>query len=108
MTTIVNLTPHPLSLYSLDGATLLFSIPSTGMARAVETRVPVGEVAGVPLTRVTYGETTGLPDPKVGTIYVVSTITATACPRADVFVPGEMVRDGEGRIVGSKGLSPSL
>jgi hypothetical protein len=106
--TIVNLTPHPLSVYTLDGSTLLHTIPSTGMARASETRVTCGEVEGVPLTSVQYGETTGLPDPVPGTIYVVSTITANASPRADVYVPGEMVRDKEGRIVGSKGLTPSL
>jgi len=55
----------------------------------------------------TYGTIEGLPAPEPGVIYVVSLLVLQALPsgRRDVFVPGLLRRDSDGRITGCEGLS---
>jgi len=104
---IVNLTPHPLTIERTDGT--VAAIPATGaVARLAVTRearpavkTTVGEFA---VTTPKLGAIEGLPDPQVGKIYVVSALVADAAKRSDVFSPGELVRDSEGKIIGARGL----
>lgn len=98
---IVNLTPHEIRI----GDTM---IPSAGLARCATKTWPM-YIRGcpVPVVRQEFGDVTGLPEPEEGTIYVVSMPVAQAVGRSrdDIFVPGEQIRDENGRIVGCKSLA---
>ena len=98
---IVNLTPHEIRIGDVR-------IPSAGLARCATVAVPL-YVRGcpVPVVRQRFGEVTGLPDPEEGVIYVVSMPVAQAVgrDRDDIFVPGEQIRDEQGRIIGCKSLA---
>ena len=110
VTTIVNLTPHPLIVF--DGDTVVFEQPPLGPpARIVEQRgnpttlEVAGRGVGLPLVRVGYDDhVAGLPSPKPGVVYVVSRVTAAhlAGNRDDLLFPLEEVRDTSGRIIGCR------
>ncbi len=112
---IVNLTPHALDLVDADGA-VLASVPSSGVARARVSTETLGEVevapsVTVPLVRSVYGEPVDLPAPESGTYLVVSLITAqsaaaTGRTTTDLLLTQDLVRDGQGRVVGARALSP--
>lgn len=101
---IVNLTPHCVNL-SINGE--MTAIPSSGLARCSETTTEVGTVFGVRFVKKSFGQVTGLPEPKKGTIYIVSAIVLNALngSRDDVFIPADAVRDEAGRIVGCLSLA---
>lgn len=105
---LVNLTPHEINIY--DGEKLLVTVPVSGqVARCAEERAGLGKLAdtGISVSRATYGEVEGLPQPEPDTVYIVSALVlaAVGAERADVFAPGQAVRDAEGRVVGCVGLS---
>jgi len=105
MSKLVNLTPHPLIFMDKD-RNVLFEIPSSGIARASQKETLTGELNGLPVYKMEYGKVENLPAPKEDTIYVVSLLTAQACPeRQDVFVVAHPVRDEKGRIIGAQGLA---
>jgi len=63
----------------------------------------------VPLMRTRWGGIVGLPDPQPNVWHVVSVIVAEAAVDSgrgadDLLVPGDQVRDNDGRIVGCRGL----
>jgi hypothetical protein len=101
---IVNLTPHDLHLHLPDGR--VRTIPRSGtVARASQVNRPVGEVDGIPLVEASYGSVEGLPPPRAGVLLVVSALAAAAARgRSDLVVPGDPVRDDQGRVVGAKSL----
>jgi hypothetical protein len=107
MNQLVNLTPHALTLVTAGGTPITF-LASSRLARLAvvrEARPALaidGEIYGV--VRPTLGEITGLPDPAPGVIYVASALVAEKAGRADVFSPGELIRDAAGVIVGARGL----
>lgn len=102
--TIVNLTPHTLNF--VFNETKIDIEPSGSIARVSVKDTPMNPINGIPTFRTEYGEIENLPVPEVDTIYVVSSLVATRCPeRTDVFVPGRLIRDEQGRIIGSAGLS---
>ena len=85
---IVNLTPHAVMVGEGPHAG---TWPSSGVAR----------VATLPL-----GPVVGLPAPKRGTLYIVSLIVAERLPmRGDLRVPGDQLRDAEGRVIGATRLA---
>jgi hypothetical protein len=100
---VKNLCPHAITIH---GDPPLVYEPSGQVARVAEE--PGQPIDGYPFPATTasrYGQGTGLPDPEEGTLYVVSVVVAVASPtRADVFYPGEAVRDDAGQIVGVKNL----
>lgn len=100
-----NLTPHELNIFSDDGKVV--SIPPSGrVARVAQTREQRGTIDGLAVTYSTFGDVEELPEPQDGVIYVVSGLVLSAVPdRADVFAPGEAVRDDAGRVIGARGLS---
>ena len=105
-TTIVNLTPHEITVYDAAGESVLQVIPSSGMARAAQTREPLDEINGIPVSKTGYGAVEGLPDQRDGVIYIVSVLTAQAAPdRKDLYIVDELVRDDTGRILGCKALA---
>ena len=97
--TIVNLTPHSINFLDESSRPIL-------VARAKQTRTLCGTIAGIPVNQCAYGTVQGLPEPAEETIYVVSAITAQACPeREDVYIVDDSVRDSNGRVIGVRALA---
>lgn len=104
--TIINLTPHAVTFYAKDGKTVINTIPSSGVARAAQTRKPITEINGIPVSKTEYGAVEGLPESQDNTIYIVSVLTAQAAPeRTDLYIVDDMVRDVSGQILGCKALA---
>ena len=101
---IINLTPHTVTIAGL-------SVPPDGrIPRLREETRTVGhvEVDGhtLPVTETTLGALEGLPDPEDGVAYIVSRMVAEAAPhRHDLYFPGRLLRDSEGRVVGAASLA---
>jgi hypothetical protein len=67
---------------------------------------PAGQIEGIPLVTKTPGEVVGLPEPEEGKFYVVSALVQGALrQRRDLLVPDDLVRDGEGRVIGCRRFS---
>ena len=107
---LVNLTPHKITIINSDGETIREIAPSGTIARAASTVVDDGSVDGVPIVRTTFGQVEGLPEPSDDIMYIVSSLTVSAARRSgrttkDLLIPGRMVRDEEGVILGCQALS---
>lgn len=103
---IINLTPHAINFLDESNQPILTVEPSGVIARAKQTRTLCGTIAGIPVNQCAYGQVQRLPEPAKETIYVVSAITAQACPeREDVYVVDDSVRDENGRIIGVHALA---
>jgi hypothetical protein len=103
---IINLTPHDINVVLPEG---IRTFPKSGAeARATPERLAGPTVDGMPSVTVTLGDVTGLPEPAEGTIYLVSMVIVDKLPeREDIFAPGELVRDPDGRVIGCRGLARS-
>lgn len=106
MTTLINLTPHSLTLHG-DG---IVTIPPSGIvARLSVQRKSLKPISidgvDLPVSKAEFGSVQDLPKPQDNTFYVVSAMVAGAVNRADVFSPGELVRDAQGDVIGAKGLT---
>lgn len=108
---IINLTPHTIVLVSdVAGPPTGISIPASGaIARATEASVASDPADGLPTTTVRYIGTVDLPEPIAGTFFIVSAVTAQVAHQfgrytGDLLVPGEQVRDGDGRVIGCRSL----
>ncbi len=103
---MVNLTPHEITVYDAAGESVLQVIPSSGTARAAQTREPLDDINGIPVSKTGYGAVEGLPDQRDGVVYIVSVLTAQAAPdRNDLYIVDKLVRDDTGRILGCKALA---
>lgn len=103
---IINLTPHAINFLDESNQPILTVEPSGVIARAKQTRTLCGNIAGIPVNQCAYGQVQGLPEPAKETIYVVSAITAQACPeREDVYIVDDSVRNEDGRIIGVRALA---
>lgn len=104
--TIINCTPHAINFVNADNEVIRILEPSGIIPRVSSTSNILGEIDGIPEETTSYGEVTGLPAPAEDTIYVVSAMVAQACPeRNDLRIPGQQVRDSQGRIIGCRSLS---
>jgi hypothetical protein len=102
---LVNLTPHTVNLFDLEGKTQILSLQSEGLARVSTASVVVGEAQGVSLVATKYGQIEGLPEPEEGKIFIVSFIVRQAAPhRTDLASPGQLIRDEKQQPIGCKGL----
>lgn len=101
----VNLTPHEINIYS--GKKLIETVPASGtVARREQWEGILGTIDGITITKQVFGEVYGLPDKEEDVAYIVSRIVADALTfRDDLFIPGPMVRDDNGRVIGCQGLS---
>ena len=103
---LVNLTPHVIDIHHSSGVLTLQ--PSGAIARLAVSRSPRPPVtvdgAELSVFAPTLGEISGLPDPRDGTVYVVSALVADAAKRGDVMSPGGLVRDAGGNPCGCMGL----
>lgn len=110
MATILNLTPHPVTLFDSEGKNLLATYEPTGIiARAAQVDEKVGEIVVDGLTidvvHTTFGQPTDLPEPEDGKFYAVSLVTANAAKAFgrstdDLLVSSGPVRGDDGRIIG--------
>ena len=102
-----NFTPHNVVVVVDEAATIV--IPSEGIARVTETKTvaPSIDVDGAIIETFTssFGEVENLPPQEEGVMLIVSALVASAAKgRDDLLVPGELVRDDGGNIVGCKSL----
>lgn len=98
MTTLINLTPHALTLRAASGADTVLP-PSGTVARVSSTPGALETVAGVPVPVAglqTFGGVEGLPAPAPGTMFIVSGMVLAALrgSRPDVVGPGTGPNDG--------------
>ena len=101
-----NFTPH--NVVVIVNETKIV-IPSDGIARVTETKTvaPSIDVDGVTVETFisSFGEVENLPPQEEGVMVIVSALVASAAKgRDDLLVPGELVRDDGGNIVGCKSL----
>lgn len=102
-----NLTPHNVVIV-IDEMTKIV-IPSDGIARVTETKTVCPSIvvdgATVETFSSCFGEVENLPPQEEGVMLIVSAMVASAAmDREDLLVPGELVRDNGGNIVGCKSL----
>lgn len=109
---ILNMTPHTVSIYSSreDGAEATLVIPSCAqqgipVPRCSQRDIQVDSINGVPVFETTFGEVVDLPEMQEGVVLIVSRIVFNAAHRPDLVTPGPAIRNSEGVIVGSLGLS---
>lgn len=107
MATIINLTPHSITILLNDQQV---TFPASGsVSRVASTRVQVDQVltsgAAIPVNSVVFGEITGLPPAQMDTVYIVSAMVAQAAKRSDVLSVDDAVRDEQGRIVGARAFA---
>lgn len=106
MTTIVNLTPHPIVL-DVNGKQITF--PASGIiARVSQTTTGTGIfVEGAEISTSTFGKV-DMPEPKADTMFIVSAMVLGALngSRKDVIAPrtdNTAIRNELGHIVAVKG-----
>ena len=102
-----NFTPH--NVVIVINETTKIVIPSDGIARVTEAKTitPSIDVDGVIIEtfKSSFGEVENLPPQEDGVMVIVSAMAASAAKgRDDLLVPGELVRDDGGNIVGCKSL----
>ena len=102
---LVNMTPHQLNIVQTDGKVLTVE-PSGFIPRCASTEKLDQSIGLIDVTSQTLGEVEGLPESLPGAFYIVSRLVASAASgRDDLLVPGPLVRDDQGRVIGCKGLS---
>ena len=107
MTTIINKTPHTISIVNATGETI--TVPATApAARVTVTNVVMPAVAGISVNRQSFGEIENLPAPEEDTIFIVSALVGgRVSGRSDVFGPDTgptAIRNEAGQIVAVRGL----
>jgi hypothetical protein len=119
---IINLTPHTINILRAGhaGYEEVLSIPPSGNVARLEVErkeVDIIDFAnseylighpghrGISLYVSSFGEPTDLPPQKNGVIYIVSSLFRSGFDRDDLWVPGELIRDNEGKPIGCLGLS---
>ncbi len=103
---IVNLTPHEIMVYDAAGESVLQVIPSSGMARAAQTRGTAGRYQR------DSGEQDGVrsrrgPAGSAGrsSLHCIGPDRTGRADRKDLYIVDELVRDDTGRILGCKALA---
>jgi hypothetical protein len=100
---VKNYTPHDINII-LDDCEII--IESEGIARCNEIIEKQGEVLDVEIIKKKFQGVEGLPEERDDTIYIVSLVVAQSCKdRNDLVIPGEIVRDDAGKIIGCKNLA---
>lgn len=105
---VVNCTPHDVNLVTESGNVIF---PRSGIIpRLTEVQNKINSITvngiGIDIMKKSFNEPEGLPEPKKGTIYIVSALVAGAIKdRDDLVVPNDTIRDEEGRIIGCRSLA---
>ncbi|MFI9339955.1 hypothetical protein ACIG0D_01565 [Streptomyces sp. NPDC052773] len=113
---IVNLTPHPVRIYTEDRPDGLDDL-EPGLRYVIEPEDRPARLGVVPLSRehrdgipvelVQYGHAQGLPRRAEGVSYIVSLPVALALAprRSDLLVPYHEVRNSSGTVIGCRQLA---
>lgn len=115
MAMIVNLTKHAVNIFNEDNQEIMTVEPSGFEARIKTSIEKVSQFNGVPLFATTVlgnpyvadklgNEETMLPQ-KHRVIYIVSGIFRSNFDREDLYQPGRLLRDKQGKVIGCVGLS---
>jgi hypothetical protein len=102
---IVNLTPHKINIFNEDNEEITVIDPSGIVAKIGTKRKKIATVLSIPFFLTEIEQPEGLPEPAEGTIYIVSGMFRSHVDRPDLYQPGELLRDDEGRPIGCIGLS---
>jgi len=85
--------------------------PSGTIARVKENRKVLQHLDDIDadITEMQYSEVTNLPEPQPETNYIVSPLVLEHSPgRDDLLVPENLVRDGDGRIIGCRSFAKRI
>lgn len=122
---VVNLTPHPITLYSRDGERVVGEIPMSDFVARVDTSASIDfpvtlqledgtNIQNVPLLYQERDVMAELPEPKEGVYYIVSAMVMDTFPnREDLIMVNTTndrlgsIKDGRGKIKGTRSLRPS-
>lgn len=106
---VVNLTPHAITVMDENDQVLVVYPPCGTFARLVS-EFDAAQVFGeVPLGALRFGQVDGLPEPQAGVMHLVSLLVKLAAPnRPDLAVVVNEVRDKSGRIVGCRGFATDV
>ena len=105
-----NYTPHPVTVLLDDIGLKTMVIPNVGLARCETEEVEVAPLnlrngLKIPTKMKNFGKVKGLPDPEIDVGYIVSMAVANACPdRHDLYVPGDVLRNTDGSLIGCRSL----
>jgi hypothetical protein len=115
---IVNLTPHPITLFKRDAPNLIDEPEFTAWVDRVIPRVSIpvrleekdlnssGSVDGITVVSIEYGHLTYSPPTVPDTFYIVSLATALAVrDRSDFLVPYQEVRNLNGTVIGCRAFA---
>lgn len=111
--TLVNKTPHPITLVLEDGAKITLApvlpIPRVSSSSVQTANYTITDENGTEHTVVreapVFGEVVDLPEPQEGIVYVVSMLVAArAQNRTDLVSPGRQLRNNAGQVIGCAGL----
>lgn len=103
-----NLTPHDIVIMPLEGATQ--TIPAGGIVVRLQETTTSEMVDGVEITVVTLSAPDNLPEPQegvtpIGSMPLAMGLAAAGWHRPDLMYPFGQVRNGNGRIIGCRGLA---
>ena len=111
--TLVNKTPHPITLVLEDGAKItlepVLPTPRVSSSSVKTANYVITDDSGVEhtITREApvFGEVVDLPEPQEGVLYIVSMLVAArAQNRTDLVSPGRQLRNEAGQVIGCAGL----
>ena len=101
---IKNCTPHALNIFEA-GKEIVIQ-PCGIVPRCEQHEIVFGDCDGITITTQVFGRVVDLPEPQDGVFLVVSRLVASAClDRDDLLIPGPLLRDESGKVIGCKGLS---
>ena len=102
---LVNCTPHDLNIAQMDGQVLTIK-PCGIVPRCKSTEELDHTIGMIAVTKQHLGDVEGLPEEIPGVHFIVSRLVASAASnREDLLVPGALVRDDKGKVIGCNGLS---
>lgn len=110
---LVNKTPHVLNLIMEDGAKIslepVLPTPRVSSSSVKTASYTITDSEGIEHIVIReapqFGEVVDLPEPKEGTIFIVSMLVAArAANRTDLVSPGRQIRNEAGQVIGCAGL----
>ena len=101
MINIINTTPHNI----IDVESGIEFEKTDTVVRVSEKIEKSSEINNINIYSRKFGDVQGLPSKTKNTYYIVSLMVAQACPdRDDLLIPGQPVRDSDGKIIGCRGF----
>lgn len=98
---LINLTPHDINIVAEGTSIILETIPVSGVvARVSMDEEDLGVKGNIRFVRVRPGRPVNVPEPRPGTLFIVSRAVQEALPeRHDLIVPTRMVRSADRRTI---------